>query len=436
MTTVAMGQRTRDLYLVVVKMVDVAARAGFVLTATYGLAIAQAGQFGLIATLVGLFAFAFNFERQVDIQRRSAGEPHPVFDRHVTQALKFFAFNWAVMVPVFVLAVALWAQVGWPILMLAVIVVVAEHLSNQAYQYALINQRYYPMLLIVAAKNGLLAAVVLYRALFARDGFDIAFVMQLWAVGAVLCTIGLGLLFHRLRDAAPKPQPFDFDRDILGQHRASMTHFMIGLIAILILQFDRLAVGGLMSLEQTGSYFRHTLLVAFAYQAFNIASFNRITPAIFAAAKVETVGQLTARVTREYLKTLIGVPLLLAAAWGLDRITGGVWSDRFDLSLLLMGLLLLGFMLRAAADFPALIMNGRHEERFVLRRQVIAFVVGGVLLIGLTWRFGVWGAAWASIATNGLYAALNWQVLGRLPAGPTAAAVTEPGPLAETGAPL
>jgi len=59
-----------------------------------------------------------------------------------------------------------------------------------------------------------------------------------------------------------------------------------------------------------------------------------------------------------------------------------------------------------------------------------------VLLIGLTWRFGVWGAAWASIATNGLYAALNWQVLGRLPAGPTAAALAEPAPPAEAGAPL
>ena len=394
-----MGQGVRDLYLVVIKLVDVAARAGFILTATYGLAIAQAGQFGLIATLVGLFAFAFNFERQIDIQRRSAGEPHPVFDRHVTEALKFFAFNWAVMVPVFVLAVALWTHVGWPILILGVVVVV-------------------------------------WRALFARDGFDLAFVMQLWAVGAVLCTLGLGVLFWRLRDAAPRTAGFDFNRDILGQHRASLTHFLIGLIAILILQFDRLAVGGLMSLEQTGLYFRHTLLVAFAYQAFNIASFNRITPAIFAAAKVETLTQLTGRVAREYLKTLIGVPLLLATAWGLDRATAGVWSARFDLSLLLMGLLLLGFMLRAAADFPALIMNGRHEERFVLRRQIIAFVVGGGLLIGLTARFGVWGAAWASIATNGLYAALNWQVLGRLPAGPTAAAVAEPAPQAEIGAPL
>lgn len=427
------SQRLRDLYLVVVKLIDVGARAGFILTATYGLAIAQAGQFGLIATLVGLFAFAFNFERQVDIQRRSAGEPHPVFDRYVVQALKFFAFNWALMVPLFVLAVALWAEPGWWILGLGVIVVVGEHLSNQAYQYALINHRYYPMLVVVAAKNSLLALIVLYRALFARDGFDLLFVMELWAVGSVVCTVGLGVMFARLNASLPKATPFHFGNDILGQHRASLTHFLIGLIAILILQFDRLAVGGLMSFEATGLYFRHTLLVSFAYQAFNIASFNRITPAIFTEAKREGIPFLRRRVLREYLKTLVGVPLLLLCAWAADAVTQGVWSARFELSLALMALLCFGFMLRALADFPALIMNGRHEERYVLRRQVAAFVVGAALLILLTWRFGVWGAAFASVATNGLYAVLNWQVLGRLPQGPAGAALPVE---RQSGAPL
>jgi len=397
------SQRKKDVFLIGVKLVDVAARAGFVLTATYGLAIAQAGQFGLIATLVGLFAFAFNFERHIDIQRRSAGQPHPVFDRHVTEALKFFAFNWAIMVPLFVLAVGLWTHVGWPILLLAVVVVVAEHLSNQAYQYALINARYYPMLVIVAAKNCLLVAVVLYHALFARDGFDVAFVMEVWAVGAALCALGLGVLFWRMREPAPRAEPFAFGRDILGQHRASMTHFLIGLIAILILQFDRLAVGGLMSFEQTGQYFRHTLLVSFAYQVFNIASYNRITPAIFEEARSHGVPHLRRRVLREYLKTLAGVPMLMLLAWGADRLTGGVWTERFHLSLMLMGLLLFGFMLRAAADFHALILNARHDERQILRSQGIAFIFGGALLVFLTWRFGVYGAAFATISTSALY---------------------------------
>jgi O-antigen/teichoic acid export membrane protein len=406
--------RTRDLFLVGVKLVDVGARAAFILTATYGLQIAQAGRFGLIATLVGLFAFAFNFERHIDIQRRSAGEDHGVFDRYVVQALKFFAFNWAFMVPLFVLAVLLWTHASWLILLLAVVVVVGEHLSNQAYQYALINHRYYPMLVVVAAKNSLLGLVVLYRALFARDGFDLMFVMQLWTVGAVLCTLGLAVMFVRLNAAAKKEEPFRFGVDILGQHRASLTHFLIGLIAILILQFDRLAVGGLMSFEQTGQYFRHTLLVSFAYQAFNIASFNRITPAIFAEAKTQGVPHLRARVLREYLKTVIGVPILLLLAWGADVATGHVWSERFHLSIVLMGVLLFGFVVRAAADFHALILNARHDERHILVSQGIAFAVGAALLVVLTWRFGVYGAAFATVATSALYLVLVSRAVRRL----------------------
>lgn len=405
------AQRVRDLYLVGVKFIDVFARAGFILTATYGLHIAEAGRFGLIATLVGLFAFAFNFERHIDIQRRSAGEPHPVFDRQVTQALKFFAFNWAMMVPLFIAAVALWTGTDRLILLLAVVVVVGEHLSNQAYQYALINHRYYPMVGLVALKNGLLAVVALYGALFAHDGFNLLFVMQVWAVGAALCTLALGGLFLRLKDAAPKTSAFSFRNDILGQHKASATHFLIGLIAILILQFDRLAVGGLLSFEQTGLYFRHTLLVSFAYQAFNIASYNRITPAIFAQAKTHGVAYLHGRVMREYLKTLVGAPLLLLAAWGADQLTHGVWSARFHLSFWLMALLVFGFMVRAAADFHALILNARHDERHILKSQGVAFVVGAALLALLTWRFGVYGAACATIITSALYLMLIHRIV-------------------------
>lgn len=408
------SQRTRDLFLVGVKLIDVATRAGFVLTATYGLEIAQAGQFGLLATLVGLFAFAFNFERHIDIQRRAAGEPHAVFDRYVVQALKFFAFNWALMVPLFVLAVALWAQPGADVLLFAVIIVIGEHLSNQAYQYALINHRYYPMLVVVAVKNSVLAVVVLYMALFARDGFDLTFVTQLWASGAVACTVGLGLMLARLNASEVKGTPFSFRTDILGQHRASLTHFLIGLVAILILQFDRLAVGGLLTFAETGLYYRHTLLVALAYQAFSIASYNRITPAIFAEAKTRSIGHLRGRVLREYRKALIGAPLLLLAAWGADIATGHVWSERFQLSILLMGILMLGFMVRALADFHALVLNARHEERHILTSQGAAFAVGFALLLAMTWKFGAYGAAASTVVTSTLYLVLVSGAVHRL----------------------
>jgi O-antigen/teichoic acid export membrane protein len=413
-TTATVSQGHRDLFLVGVKLMDVAARAGLVLTATYGLRVDQAGQFGLIATLVGLFAFAFNFERQIDIQRRAAGEADAVMDRHVTQALKFFAFNWVLMIPLFVAAVAFWAHPPWPILLLATLVVVGEHLSNQVYQYALINHRYAPMLVVVTLKNAGLAVVLLATALFMRPVFDLAFVIAAWATGAVLCTLVLALMFARLRQAAPKATPFNLTADILGQHRASMTHFLIGLIAVLVLQFDRLAVGGLLTLEQTGLYFRHALLVSLAYQMFGIASFNRITPSIFTAAKVEPTEALARRVLKEYARIMVATPLLFAGLWLADRTTQGVWTNRFHIDLGLLAIMLLGFMLRGLADFPAMILNAKHLERWVLHRQAVAFAIGGVLLLNLTHAYGLWGAAWAMVATSGLYAILNWSVLPRL----------------------
>lgn len=413
-TTAIVSRVHRDVYLVAVKLIDVAARAGIALTATYGLRVDQAGQFGLIATLVGLFAFAFNFERQIDIQRRAAGEADPVMDRHVTQALKFFAFNWVVMIPVFALAVLFWAHTPWIVLLMATVVVVGEHLSNQVYQYALINHRYAPMLVVVAAKNAALALAILAGALFMRTIFDLAFVMVAWAIGATLCTLVLAIMFVGIRNAAPKATRFDFQTDILGQHKASLTHFLIGLLAILALQFDRLAVGGLLSLEQTGLYFRHALLISLAYQMFNIASFNRITPTIFTAAKVEAVHRLMGRVLREYALTLVAIPLLFAGLWVADRLTQGVWSERFHIDLALVAIMLLGFVLRGAADFAALIMNAKHLERWVLHRQAIAVAIGGGLLMGLTHVYGLWGAAWAMVVTSGLYAILNWSALPRL----------------------
>lgn len=397
------SQRLRDLTLIVVKLVDVGARAGFVLTATYGLPIDQAGQFGLIVTLVGLFAFSFNFERHIDIQRRTAGEPHPVFDNAVSAALGFFAFNWALMAPVFVIAVALLTHVSGTLLALATVVVIAEHLSNQAYQYALISTRYRPLLWVVAVKNLVLAGIVLYAATLARAGFDLTFALWVWAVGGVVCTAVLAALWLAVRTPVERAEPFRFSVDILGQHRASATHFAIGLVAILTLQYDRLAVGALLSLDQVGLYFRHTLLVSFAYQAFNIVSFNRVMPHVYAAARVRDLKHLARTLRREYAKTLIGTPLLLGAAFLADRLTGGVYTDRFHLSLTLMGVMLVGFLLRAAADFHALVLNARHREAAVLRRQVTAFAFGAAALGLLTWRFGVYGAAAAGVFTAGLY---------------------------------
>lgn len=406
-------QRLRDLTLIALKLVDIGARAGFILTATYGLPINQAGQFGLIVTLVGLFAFAFNFERHIDVQRRTAGEHPSVFDRAVAAALAFFTFNWVLMAPLFVIAVAAFTHVSWILLALSAVVVIAEHTSNLAYHYALMSTRYRPLLMVVAAKNIVLTGVVLYTALFARESLNLGLVLWAWAIGGLLCTAVLAGLWLRVRTRVERTEPFRISVDIFGQHKASATHFALGLLAILTLQFDRLAVGAILSLDQVGLYFRHTLLVSFAYQAFNIVSFNRVMPHVYAASKVRDLTHLAGTMRREYAKTLIGTPLLLLAAWLADRATGGIYTERFHLSLALMGLMLVGFMLRAAADFHALILNARHREAQVLRRQAVAFGLGGAALALLTWRYGVYGAAAAGVFAAGLYLILVSRCLHR-----------------------
>jgi hypothetical protein len=61
--------------LVVTKLVETAARGLFMLVCIYALPLEEAGRFGLIATAVGLLAFALGFERQIDVLRRVTGLP-------------------------------------------------------------------------------------------------------------------------------------------------------------------------------------------------------------------------------------------------------------------------------------------------------------------------------------------------------------------------
>ena len=93
------------MYLVAIKFLEVLSRALFVVGTSYSLSLGGAGQFGITATWIGLFAFAFNWERQVDIQRRHAGDSDAVFDRAVKVALPFWGFNQVIMMPLFLLVV-------------------------------------------------------------------------------------------------------------------------------------------------------------------------------------------------------------------------------------------------------------------------------------------------------------------------------------------
>lgn len=402
------------MYLVFIKFVEVFTRAGLVVGVSYSLALADAGRFGITATLIGLFAFAFNWERQVDIQRRSAGRGDAALDRAVADAIPFWAFNQLLMLPAFVAVAALLAHLSPLQLLLAALIVSGEHVANQTYQVALLARRYSSFLLVVAAKNALVLLAVLPFILFAPSRLTLTFVLAAWAAGQVACVGVVAWLWRRHSRPGPTVR-HGFDARILAQHRASFTHFKLGIVAILSLQFDRLAVGAIAPLAQTGTYFRHVLIVSFVYQFFNVASYNRILPRVFAMAPTAPVSQLLMPIRRELAMVAGVVAGGVILALLIDTATGQAISAKYHLSVGLALLLLAGALLRITADFGSLILNARHCEATILRNQSIAFVIGATLLVALTLVWGITGTAIANGIASATYLTLMARSVRALP---------------------
>ena len=406
------------MYVVVIKLIEVMARAGFTVGATFTLPLAAAGQFGIIVTLAGLFSFAFGWERHVDIQRRFVGTEPETFDAAVTRAVPLWGFNYSILLPTFLVAVWIWTGVDAWLLLLCAVVAVSEHIANVVYQLSLVERRYHRFLIWVAAKNVAVALLVGAMILFAPSRMTLEYVLLGWAGASAVSTTVIVLMWLGVRRRGAARRPFDWQFHVFEQHRLSFTHFCLGLLGVTMLQFDRLVVGALLPLAEVGVYFRHILLVSFAYQFFNIASHNRVLPRVFAYAKTHTISESQA-VVRTELFRVAGVVLLgFAILWAADHATGGVWTARFSVDLGFAAILVAGAMVRIAADFQGLILNSRMRENLLIRQQIVAFSVGAVLLVALTWAFGMVGTAAASLATSTLYFLLNRRAVSRLPQEP------------------
>ncbi|WP_374943858.1 lipopolysaccharide biosynthesis protein [Sphingomonas sp.] len=406
------------MYLVAIKLIEIFARAGFVAGITYSLGLSAAGQFGLVVTLIGLFALGFGWERHIDIQRRMAGEPEPTFDGMVAATVPFWGFNYTLMLPAFLLIAAFMAKLNALQLLLAASVVVAEHIANQAYQMSLIDRRYRRLVNLVAIKNLAVLAVALPDMLFASSRLTLNFVLSAWAIASVISTVAIVVGWQRIRKDTRPASRLAWRGHIRGQHRASFTHFRIGVVAFLMLQYDRLAVGTFAGLADAGIYFRHVLLIFFGYQLYTVASFNRITPAIFRVAKVEPVASLVRRLRREYLVLLSLAVGAAVASIALDLALDRAISTKYHLDYLLAAVLLTGTMLRIAADFAGMVVNARLREKMLGRAQLIAFACGGMMLAGSTWKFGILGAAIANVATSAVYLFLVVRALHAIPEYP------------------
>lgn len=399
------------MLIVVLKFAEVAARAGFVVFTTYSLILSEAGQFGLIVTVQGLASFAFGYERHVDIQRRLVGEPEAVFDQAVNRALSLFAVNYILITPIFLVALLITAKIGYGLLGLCVIIAVAEQVMNQAYQISMVNKRYLPFLFIATAKNILILGVVFFSVVVFKQPISLEYVIFTWAGVAGVSVVLIAIVWLFIKQPAPAAERLGIGAILFSQYKASRHHFLLGMAAILTLQFDRLTIGALLPLETVGIYFRHILLLSLVYQVFNIAFFNRIVPKIFLMGKTETVAVLSAAVAREYKRVLVFVAVISVLGLAVHWATNYQIAERFSLRPEYFFGLLLASTLRMRADFNSLIFNSRMQEKTVLKLQLMAFFAGAVLMVILTVFFGIVGTIVASIISSGLYLVLSQRAL-------------------------
>jgi hypothetical protein len=396
----------RQRHLVGTKLLDTVTRGLFVLICTYRLPLEEAGRFGLLATVIGLLSFVLGYERQIDMQRQIAGRSPSAIRQRMVDTLRFFRAHYLVVLPITMLA-ATWAGVSAWTLTLATIVVIGEHLSNQAYQAVLLNPRAFPLLVASSAKNSLQLLAVVSVSMSEPEALSVLFILQVWAI-ASLGYVAIAAIWWGLWMREQLPQESDElpNQTLNEQYRASALHFLVGLVAVAALQIDRLVVGGWLSADEVGTYFRHIMLTSLAFQIFNIASFNRVAPGVYQHARQSAWQRAVKVVKIEYIRFAIVFTSLVFLA----VILGYLLPDhtrRLGLQPLFVLLMTAGVLLRTAADYKGLLLLSMGGDQALFRNQATAVLLGAAGLFLLSWSFYLPGAFLGAMLTPLFYFLLN-----------------------------
>jgi hypothetical protein len=375
----------------VTKLADIAARSLFVLLVLYGLPERSAGQFGLALTLVVFFSFTAGFERYLDLQRRMVGSSALQTDQLLVSAVRFYANNYLLCLPILFALLMLWVDLPLVSALLCLVIAVGEHISAEVYRIAMIAPRHRLALFAALVKNLVLLGAIVLTMLTRHESFNIEWVFQIWALLSFIGIVLITIAFSRTWAFASLSQVGGAGLPQLRQFHASRTHFMIGLVAVTLLQADRLVAGALLTLDQSGVYFRHILLATFAYQVFNVASYGRVAPRVYEHLHANRPASARAIIRRELMWLASGAALVMGAFYLAASLKFSSMPAIHSINPNYLAILTLAYMGRAFADFNALLLNGVYSERDVFVSQSMALGLAVVLNITLTHFFGMAG---------------------------------------------
>ncbi len=405
----------RQRHIVGAKLAEVLGRGFFVVFCTYALPLAEAGQFGLVATLLNLAAFCLSYERHIAVMREVAGAPAAHIYQRLHESIRFQALHAAWLLPVITAIAAIWFH--WPTqtLLLLVLILIAELLSNQVYQVVLIENRRVDLLRWSALRSLSLALIAMLGAISFKTYFSIVWILSAWAAVSVVFVLVITWAWRsrrpdakELASAAPVPR-----KSMVVMYRESALHFTTATVAVAALQFDRVVVGLSLQAEQIGLYFRHITLSALLLQFFSVVFFGRVAPQVYSLAREGRLTYARSVVWVEYRRFALVVLAGAGLAFGLDHVLG-LPSSRFGLVHGYLALLGLAVLMRAAAEFAGLLLLTRSKDAALLRNQATALFLGCVLLLALSKSIGLFGALCGALVAPLAYLLLNSLSLRRL----------------------
>lgn len=390
------------MYTAALKLADIAARSLFVLLALFALPPREAGQFGLLVTLIGLFGFVCGFERYLDLQRLLVGRGEAWADQLVVATLRFFAVNYLIVLPALAALLVGWVELPRLLVVAGLLIAVAEHLASEVYRFVLLLPRHRVLLGIGVARNLLLLATTWALVWRSNADLQLAPLLLAWTAMAVVGTLVCAAGFLARMDRGPTT--VDALPQFADHYRASLTHFMIGLVAIASLQADRLLASSLLPLETAGVYFRQVFVATVAYQAFGVLSHNRVMPGVY---RCMADGQLSAArliIKREIQRVVPLTLILVASILGLSLLDPGSFELLRSIAPAYLSLLMLGYLMRGLADYNSLVLNGMRRERDVFRAQAGSLLVSIAAGVALTPQFGLPGQVAATLIGVTIYA--------------------------------
>ena len=376
-----------------IKLIDIAARTIFVLMLLYLLPNRDAGQFGLALTLGSLFSFVCGFERYVDLQRQLVGCAAQLVDRKLFATLWFFIFNYVLWLPILSMFLILWAHIDDWNLVLYLIIAIVEHLSNEVYRLALIETRYRHLLWVSLIKNLVLLLVMCGVASHNPNNINLTNSLLGWAsLSIVVALFGFYLVRRQSKTIVSKIEMVSIKAVLIDGYKNSLTHFIVGAVAVLSVQVDRLIVGGLLDLDNSGIYFRHVMLASVIYQATGVLSHNRILFNVYDKANSWKIEDINLIIRRELFIIVPSTLMLISTVLLIGISNMNYIFNILNINSVYLAALLFGYLLRTVADYKSLVLNAGFKERYILRSQIIALCVVIPVSVILTTLYDNWGA--------------------------------------------